>query len=340
MRVEPVPRRERQIFPEGIALGRGEGLAGDDQQRDRNERGQLLGPDDGRVLDRHRRGIGLQLDAQFEGGVLFAERGHQIVVEEVRGGAAGEPRRRADRPAGEFGGRGAVQIGRHAPIARVERVRHLASRDAQRREQFVPAEAERVQPGQEEAQRLGMRLECDVIGGIAHEERRIVDHDEVLRRRAARRHPHDLDRHAAPVADLVALRHARAVGEADPAAIVAGVGEQPLAQRRRKPLADLQHRRDAAVRLGMRVAFGGACARRVLQPRDDQVGNRGNRRRFFARHAFERRCAGIAGRDEEIGRRCAAHRPAATMTKGFSKFPGRKSIYRNVCLKDADRIRI
>ena len=150
----------------------------------------------------------------------------------------------------------------------------------------------RIESGKKEPQRARGLLKIDIIRRVANEECRVVDHDEVLRRRRTLRHAHQLDRHAAAVADRVPLRRARAVGEPDPGGIGAGLREDADTQGCRKIVEHPEFGPHAAMGLGMGVSpctaiFRGR-AHLVLDPahdRRDRVG-------FSRRHAFADGCTG------------------------------------------------
>ncbi len=96
-----------------------------------------------------------------------------------------------------------MQIRGHAPILAVQRIGDLAARDRQRGQHVVQVDVQRIEVGHEELERIVGLVEVDILGRVGHEEGRVIDHHEVLGARAAVRDPHDLDRHAAPVALLV-----------------------------------------------------------------------------------------------------------------------------------------
>ena len=150
----------------------------------------------------------------------------------------------------------------------------------------------RIEPGKKEPQRVRGLLKIDIVHGIANEKRRVVDHEEVLRRRWTLRHAHQLDRHATAVADRVPLRGARAVGEPDPGGKGAGLREDADTQGCRKIVEHPEFGAHAAMGLGMRVSVCGAAfrgrAHLVLDPahdRRDRVG-------FSRRYAFADGCTG------------------------------------------------
>jgi hypothetical protein len=153
----------------------------------------------------------------------------------------------------------------------------------------------RIESGKEEAQRVRGALKIDIIRGISHKKCRVVDHDEVLCRRRALRHPHQLDRHATTVADRVLLRGSRAVREPNPGGKGAGLREDADTQRRRKIIQQHSHV-PLHARLGVRDRLS---PRRAPDPRSPGRWHRllpaarFRRRLCRARHRQAQCCLGL-----------------------------------------------
>ena len=143
-----------------------------------------------------------------------------------------------------------------------------------------------IEAGKEEAQRVRGRLQIDIIDGVTNEEGRVVDHDEVLRRRRTLRHARQLDRHAATIAARVLLRSARAVRKSYPCGKGARLREHADTQYRRQIIQHPEFGVHAAMRLGVRVSARGSVRRRGADLTLDDAYDRRDRIGFSRRYGF------------------------------------------------------
>ena len=299
MGVEAMPGVERQGLAERPALRRVEALARDRQARHRHEGRVVLAPFDGRVLDRHRRRIALQLDADIERRVAGLQGPDQVVAQEIRGGAVLERRGRTGGAGRNLARPVPVEVRRHAPIAAVQRVGDPAADDRQGPQRLVQSHMQRIEVWDEEPERVLGAVQDDIFGRVLHEERRVVDQDDVLRAASAVGNLQDLDRHAAAVARLVRRGRTRTVREPDPGRVGRRAREKALRQVGRQAVEHLQPRLDAAVHLGMGVAprrrIGGG---RGAHPLGDHLGDLGYGVGLSRRDALPRRAVAVTGRNQ------------------------------------------
>ena len=288
----------RQVLAKNHLLGTIERLFRNRHSRYRHERCVGFAPLDRGILDRHAVGSRASLHHEVEFGVAFRQMPHQVGAQKIRIVCGGERGVRASRTGRELARRVAAEtVGGHAPVAKVQRVQRLVGEDRDRHHEFMQPPAQRIETGKKEIQQ-SLSLQVDVVDRVAHHEDRVVDQDEVLCRGRARRHVHQLDRHAAAIELAVGLRRAGAVGEADPRIVSARFGKHADAQMRRQVVEHVELRAHDAVRLGVGVAAGQSRLGRVADLRFDDLCDHADGVGFSGRYDL----AGDRGKRRNSGR--------------------------------------